>query len=917
MGEEMTAGRFAWLGARLCCKAVLDFLYTVFVVVLAIITCLTAYVSTLDELPVPQFLIKELEGNLTAQNMALKMDGIRLRPNGRITIDSPKIESKDFEAVIGEAQRMSFKIDMALALVGHIKLDEASITGGVLKAPPVLSPTGLPEVVFKDIDLHAERGRGHWKLSFGRLRFGNAKLFASGEIGSEIYKSRRGQEAPAITPNDLFKKLPQVWKVRDQLGMATNPFASISLIHSRSEGQTAVVDAFAEKMVHQSGIDARWLSARVETAPNPGLTARLRAERLNLKNGYAARSVFSLAHWKETPNKANPYPAEMLIAAGNLLARKTDLGSFIGNAAFIEDGDIDLNAVASIGNQAWSGYFKGDLSKLQGVAELEGMLDQSTIDLVNDATDLSLGSVTIPGRPAEVAIQAVFDESVQPSEARVNLVSDVIIASEARFENAIARAKIEGNDILVEDLWVRSGPQHGWMSIGFNPETKKRRFLIDGHFNPKTINGWFPDWWDNYWDNFIFPENGFRALMDTSAIHLQPQTFQLTGLFEGENVTIRGHEMESIRTKFFNKIYYFDLYDMEIQRKEGYLEGEAQIAMARDPRDGIEKLAGLWVDVESTIDVMIGPDVINEVREETADILEPYQYEIPPKIQARASNVRIRDDYEYDIDLRLDTDSPLIFFDFPFESVKADVHIDNDIITVDNGLGGVGGGILKAKAVIVDDVIDLETTLEEANFGKSLVAAVDYFEASEPDDLEEPIDREELIAYDGILNASFAGKGIVGDSQSYVGKGEYEIENANLYQFQLFGALSKAMEVTPFRFTTLKFDKAHGAFEARKRYLDFPDLRITGPIAQINSDGNYDLEEESLDFKAKLFPFRNSQMPIVPLLAIVLDPVSRFMEVRVTGSLSEPKIRLFSPSETNTEPLEVENQPEISAENSL
>ncbi len=918
MGEEMTAGKFAWIGARLCCKAILDFLYTLLVVVLTVITVFIAYISTLDELPVPQFIIKELESRLTAQGMALNMDGIRLRPNGRIIIESPEIISRDFEARVGEADFISLKIDMALALVGHIKVNEVSISNGLLKAPPVLSPTGLSETIIEDVDLTLERGRGHWNLAFGKLIFGNAKLFASGDLGADLLKTKLGQEPSTPLKESIIENLRQIWELKDRLKLASQPFASISLIHSREDGQQAIVSAFSETLHFQESWKARQVATRLEFRADSSLVAKARIKELDYQDQYRASDLIAATSWSELPRPEKAYPKDLVFGAGDVSIRESNIGAFLAELGCNETSLIDLKLTTTLGDQPWKGRFNGDIEQREGIAQFEGLVDAAVIDLVAQATGNDFSSVSIPEKPAEISLTAVFDGSLQPSEAQISLVSDVIVANEARFENAIAKAQKEGDDFLVENLWLRSGSQNGWMSIAFNPETKKRRFLIDGSFNPKTLNGWFPPWWDNFWDNFVFPEQGFHTLLDTSAVLKQPDAYKLTGIFAGENVTIRGHEMEAIRTKLFNRIYYFDLYDMNVRRKEGSLVGETQIAMGKDPRDGIEKLVGLWVNAESTIDLGIGPDVISEVGQETAEILEPYQYETPPRIKAFASNVRIRDDYQYDIDLKIDTEEPLVFYDFPFESVEADVSIDNSVITVSNAKGGVGGGQFHAEATIIEDDIELETTLKGANFGGTLVAAAKYFDASESDELdEEPIDMEELAAYDGVINASFDGKGIVGDTLSYTGKGEYKIDQANFGQIQLFGLLSKAMQATPFRFTTLRFNEAYGAFEARKRYVHFPDLRLTGPMAQVNSEGNYDLEEDTLDFKAKLFPFRNSQMPIVPLLAVVLDPVSRFMEVRLTGTLEEPKWRLFSPSDTNTELPEAENPPQDSPENPI
>ena len=93
--EGKSKGEFAWRSTCLVCKATLDCLYTFGVGLLALIVCLVAYSITIDEAPMPESLVRLLEKELKAQGATMSMSGIRIQPNGRITIDNPKIYSAD------------------------------------------------------------------------------------------------------------------------------------------------------------------------------------------------------------------------------------------------------------------------------------------------------------------------------------------------------------------------------------------------------------------------------------------------------------------------------------------------------------------------------------------------------------------------------------------------------------------------------------------------------------------------------------------------------------------------------------------------------------------------------------------------------------------------------------------------------
>src|SRR5690606_5724872 len=90
----------AWRSACATCRAALDLLYTLFVLALAAVTAFVAYVATLEELPVPDFLIRELRDELKSNGAALSVEGMRLTPDGRILIESPTLRAEDLNAVV-------------------------------------------------------------------------------------------------------------------------------------------------------------------------------------------------------------------------------------------------------------------------------------------------------------------------------------------------------------------------------------------------------------------------------------------------------------------------------------------------------------------------------------------------------------------------------------------------------------------------------------------------------------------------------------------------------------------------------------------------------------------------------------------------------------------------------------------------
>ena len=317
-------------------------------------------------------------------------------------------------------------------------------------------------------------------------------------------------------------------------------------------------------------------------------------------------------------------------------------------------------------------------------------------------------------------------------------------------------------------------------------------------------------------------------------------------------------------------------------------------------------MTALWIDAETNIDLSIGPDLIKEVRQNVIEILEPYGYEIPPHVIAVASSVRNRNLFDYAIDLQIDTDHPFSYYHYPLDSVSAIVKLGNGWASLPTITASLAGGTARAHAEIVDEKIELGITLDEAHFGNTLKASAIYFSENDEESSASSFSTEELSSYGGGLNLTFEGAGIVGDTLSYDGKGTYQISGADFYQLQLFGGLSRVLEGANLPFTTLKFEDAKGDFTVEQRYVEFPDVTLKGPVAQIASRGNYDLEAGELDFKARLYPLRSS--PLLKFPGLVLDIFTGIFEVNLTGTISDPKWSLFRTTKQRKEesPLETE-----------
>ncbi len=898
--EGKSKRNYAWRGACLLCKATLDFVYTLGVVVLTLLVGLFAYIVTLDETDMPRFLVQFLEQELESQGASIRMSGIRIQPSGRITIDQPIIESTDLQSEIARADRIIVKVNPALMIFGRTRLNELYVDNGSIIAPAMLSRTGLPEPLVDKIDLATANTRSGWVIQRSTLQFSDARLTMNGTVNLATLKLDEPEEEPLPLTERLIAFHKKAREYEDYLNRVSGLEANIAIRSVRNEPRSIRASLSADSAHWEDRFSATGISLKANATEKAPLRIDAQLESVNGPENIHVKAARVTALWNDFPGRDQWLPDSIHCAISSMGQESEYITSIATTVEPRSTTHWTAKGQVQIADSYWNFAGNADVESKTGNALLSGSPTNGLIELLSGiAIELSPQLASMPlnefarfDGQVDVNVLAEFEGSWKPKSAKASLVANQITSLGARFDQTIAEATIEGNYIQVPSIWLRSGPQNGRLSVDFDLDSKRRRVLIDGLFNPTTVNGWIPaNWWIELWGNFQFPEEGFYCLIDSEQIVKRPETLRLTGYALGKNLGLRGHAMEEVESRMYIRQRYFDLYDMSLKRADGSLWGESQFSIAVDPRDLKNKLSAIWIDAKSTTDLNIGPDLLYELRSNVEDILEPYDYIVAPKVQATASSIREKGVFQYDIDLAIETDEPISYHNFPLDSLEADILISNDRVSIPTIRADLANGIVDASAEVRGEEIDLKVTLSEAHFGNTLEASAIYFAANDEESAANEFSPEELANYGGTANLEFNGSGIVGNSLSFDGKGTYQISGADFYQLQLFGGLSRIFDSAGLPITTLRFEDADGAFDVEKRYVRFPELRLKGRVAQIRSEGNYDLAEGQLDFTAQLQPFRS--VPIFELPARVLDIFTGIFEVQLTGTIAEPKWNLF------------------------
>jgi hypothetical protein len=76
-------------------------------------------------------------------------------------------------------------------------------------------------------------------------------------------------------------------------------------------------------------------------------------------------------------------------------------------------------------------------------------------------------------------------------------------------------------------------------------------------------------------------------------------------------------------------------------------------------------------------------------------------------------------------------------------------------------------------------------------------------------------------------------------------------------------------------------------FRIKNNFLYVEDARLSGPTTRIIANGSYHLLNHLLDVRLRFLPF--AEVPLIATAFLPLRPLSKFFEMRLTGSLENPR----------------------------
>jgi len=249
--------------------------------------------------------------------------------------------------------------------------------------------------------------------------------------------------------------------------------------------------------------------------------------------------------------------------------------------------------------------------------------------------------------------------------------------------------------------------------------------------------------------------------------------------------------------------------------------------------------------------------------------------------------------FSEDITAHIGSAGTFRFFEFPVQNAAFNVRSRDGVIDVRDATADLASGRLTGTALsnpsAAGRTVQFNAKLAAARMDELSAAYTDFRRRSLPPGTPEPDPTENVLSGRGLLNMELAAEGPASNPWGFSGKGTAQVSQAELGRIRIFGPLSKLFEGTIFNFTSFRLTDATTQFTLKGDTLVFAPLELTGPSAQLRSFGNYTMPTSVLEFNTTIFPFRESSMPVMGLIGLVLEPFSRALEVRLTGTLSKPQ----------------------------
>lgn len=880
-----TTAALRWCGA--CC---LSFARWTLWLALCLSLGALAWIAAVREIAVPGFLLRRAEAGLARLGLQARLDRAMLSPRGLVQVENLRLHAAPYAEPLVTARAALLHLDFWSLLTGGLDLHEVRVEGASLQLPAMVSPSGTPENLVRDLSAAVRRTGEHWRIDQLAFRLGRLQVTAHGEVWSPAATGAQPDLAGLVGRytrhgRDLLVQL-------QKLDGCEQP-ALAARITARPDHTHRVDLAATAATVRAAGFTARDFAATTTVFPAPGRELRLHAHATARELDRAGRWHAARVHaqlqaaWDGPP--AAPRPEELLIALSDLANDFEPVGAPVLRADLRAWPRVRAEAAFAIRRETLVAEVEADLRAKSAALRLAGLI---LPDLANDQMARHLPrtaqwlQIRAPGR-VDVTARLAPGWKFDRLDARI--AAGRLEFRGVTVDSAHGRLGFDGRELLATGSVLRLGDNFArgsyWQDVG----SRDHRMLLTGRLRPMAIAGWFraDGWWPRLWEDFDFTAAAPAADVDVQGRWGDASRAAFFGGARAARPVVRG--------------VAFDHVDAVVFARNGYTRGLALDATRADGAQFVRGTFDVWRghaerkdSIGFDLDTQLEPAAhIGLLGAPAENFLRDWWFARPPRVaaQGRIGTGAFAGDTSFTF--RGAAGGGLRYRHFPLDGLRAEGGVTGadfrvDRLEFDLG-GGTGTGKLSLGGPAGARLLGFDLYLKDAELTRVIRATEEYARQGAPGPSDLADSKFMKRAAGGRLDLALSALGEPGELGSFKGSGNARVTGAELGEIHLFGLLSQVLSGLSLNFSSLKLDQAQSSLLLADGVVAFPDLRISGPSALIEGRGSYRLTGGTLDFTAKFKPFDRTKTVLQDVLSVVFNPLTSIVELRLGGQLREPK----------------------------
>ena len=854
------------------------------------------YILIAGELPVPDFVLRRVERNLTEANLTIKFGRTRLDPGGKILLEDVQLRSKEFNEPLLVSRLVYFRRSIWSILSGRPIPDEIILEGATLQLPAMLSPSGTVEPVIRNLTGSIRHDETTWHIDQLTGLLGPLKVTFAGDVNIP----RRPPGKKKVLPAEFISKFLRIGRSlvlkSKQLDAFDQPQLSVHLETQPTLGGVAKCIFTADSAHHPLGQPVDFGALTVIAAVRFGLDAdtivQLEAVTPTIQVGTQAsfENVWSTIAARVAPDEFSIHPISARFTCSSIIADGESGASPILSADLRRWPTVNLTTSLLIGGRLINLAIAADLEKKSALIDLEGSGAPEVINRILEKHTPRAAPFFVFADPVNVTAKAVLEDGWHFKRLSSRVSAGRIDSRGVNLTSARGRIDIEGMNFLAYDAQVELGENVARGSYWMNFHTTDYRMLLNGKLHPQEIAGWFNgDWWNEFWNNhFSFSSALPSADVDVQGCWRDIAKLEYFGSAKAESVGLWGGKFDHAQAVVFLRPHFTHVIDFN-----GSRAGEKQKlsgSLKRFADEETRETKRLEFDLDGNVD----PETYHGMLEGKADeTLAPFIFSAPPQVHARGSITGSGKGAQTDYAFSGQSAGSLRYYGFPLTAVSVTGAVQNSDVHLDDIRFAAAGGKGAAKATLSgpsgSQTLGFDVYLNGADLPEVILAVQEY-DRSQSGTKGHVSKDDDLIkrATGGRLDVAMSAQGRPGDITSFTGTGNAAVTRANLGEIQLFGLLSQALSGLSLNFSSLKLDSAHTSFHLQNGRLHFPDLKITGSSAVIDARGDFVFANTRLDFTAKFKPFEENRNLFTAAIGMVINPITSILELKLTGPLNNP-----------------------------